>query len=78
MARSRKKLGDILVEWGVTTPDQIEKAVTMAKGSGRRLGDMFIETGVTSDDNVAKALAKQFGLEFVDLCVSDFCNYHHL
>jgi type IV pilus assembly protein PilB len=69
MARSRKKLGDILVEWGVTTPDQIEKAVTMARGSGRRLGDMLIETGVTSDDNIAKALAKQFGLEFIDLSI---------
>ena len=67
MARSRKKLGDILVEWGVTTPDQIEKAVAMARGSGRRLGDMLVEMGASSDDNVAKALAKQFGLEFVDL-----------
>ena len=67
MARSRKKLGDILVEWGVTTPDQIEKAVAMARGSGRRLGDMLVEMGASSDDDVAKALAKQFGLEFVDL-----------
>ena len=34
MARSRKKLGEILIGWGVITPDQAVRAANVAKGSG--------------------------------------------
>jgi hypothetical protein len=67
MARSRKKLGDILVGWGVVTPEQVEKATVQAKTSGKRLGDTMVEAGYAKEDQVAKALANQFGMEYVDL-----------
>lgn len=67
MARSRKKLGEILVGWGVITPDQADKASALAKGSGKRMGEALVEAGFVKEDQVAKALANQFGLEFVDL-----------
>src|ERR1051325_11546036 len=67
MARSRKKLGEILVGWGVITNDQAEKAATLAKGSGKRLGDALVEAGFAKEEQVAKALANQFGMEYVDL-----------
>ncbi len=67
MARSRKKLGDILQEWKVITPDQADKASQVAKGSGKRFGDVLVELGMAKEDQVAKALASQFGWEFVDL-----------
>jgi type IV pilus assembly protein PilB len=67
MARSRKKLGEILVEWRAVTNDQVEKAVASAKGTGKRLGEVLSESGSVKDDQVAKALASQFGWEYVDL-----------
>ena len=67
MARSRKKLGDILVGWGVVTAAQVETAMKAAAGSGKRLGEALIESGVTTEDQVAKALANQFGMEYVDV-----------
>jgi type IV pilus assembly protein PilB len=67
MARSRKKLGEILVGWGAVTNEQVEKAVGLSKASGKRLGDVLVEQGFTREDQVAKALANQFGLEYVDL-----------
>lgn len=67
MARSRQKLGEILVEWRAVTPDQVEKATVDAKKSGKRLGEALVEAGFVKDDQVAKALAKQFGWEYVDL-----------
>ena len=67
MARSRKKLGDILVEWKVINPAQAEQAATAAKQSGKRMGDVLVEMGFAKDDQVAKALANQFGLEYFDL-----------
>jgi len=66
MARSRKKLGEILVGWGVVTPAQVEAAAKTAAASGKRLGEALIEAGV-GEDQVAKALANQFGMEYVDL-----------
>src|SRR5262245_30611886 len=67
MARSRRKLGDILVGWGVMSAAQADQASQMAKGSGKRLGDTIIEAGFAKEDQVTKALANQFGMEFVDL-----------
>ncbi len=66
MARSKKKLGEILLGWGVATADQVEGAATKAKSSGKRLGDALVEAGVP-EEQVAKALANQFGMEYVDL-----------
>jgi type IV pilus assembly protein PilB len=67
MARSRKKLGEILVGWGVVTAEQVEEASRKARTSGKRLGDALIELGYVTDDVVTKALANQFSMEYVDL-----------
>jgi type IV pilus assembly protein PilB len=67
MARSRKKLGEILMGWGAISQDQLDKAVGLAKASGKRLGEVIVESGFTREDQVAKALANQFGLEYIDL-----------
>lgn len=67
MARSNKKLGDILIEWGALSPDQLSQAEELAKGSGKRLGDAIIEAGFAPEEHVTKATAQQFGLDFVDL-----------
>ena len=67
MARSRKKLGKILAEWGVVSADQADRAAKTGKSSGKRIGEVLVEAGACKEEHVAKALAKQFGLEFVDL-----------
>ena len=67
MARSRKKLGDILVGWGMISQGQADQASAAALSSGRRLGDVLVEMGFAKEDQVAKALANQFGMEFIDL-----------
>src|SRR6185295_2962679 len=74
MARSRKKLGEILVGWGIITPDQADKAVVAAKASGKRMGESLVEQGSAKEDQVAKALANQFGMEFVDLSAAEMAN----
>jgi type IV pilus assembly protein PilB len=74
MARSRKKLGDILVGWGVLKPEQVDQAVKVARGSGKRLGEVLTELGFASEDHVAKGLANQFGYEFIDLSQGSAAN----
>ncbi|MEX2218963.1 MAG: ATPase, T2SS/T4P/T4SS family, partial [Phycisphaerales bacterium] len=67
MARSRKKLGEILVGWGVITATQADQAVQMAKGAGKRLGEVLVDAGFAKEEQVAKAIATQFNYEYVDL-----------
>ncbi|MBN1765794.1 MAG: Flp pilus assembly complex ATPase component TadA [Sedimentisphaerales bacterium] len=67
MARKRKKLGDILVAWGVLDQKDVEKAVQYANSSHRRLGDALVEMNLVDEDQVTKAMATQFDLEYVDL-----------
>ncbi len=71
MARSRKKLGEILISWGVASQDQIDKASAQAKTTGKRLGEVLVEMNIANEDQVAKALANQFGVEYVDLSTSE-------
>ena len=74
MARSRTKLGDILVSWRTISKEQAEKAAAVAKGSGKRLGEVLTELGFASEEAVAKALANQFGMEYVDLSAHGAAN----
>ncbi len=67
MARTRKKLGQLLVEWGNVTEQQVEQALGAASGGGKRIGEALIEIRAVKEEDVAKALAAQFDLEFVNL-----------
>ena len=67
MARSRKKLGQILAKWGIVTEAQVDEALKVAAGSGKRIGQTLVELEYATEDDVAKALASQFGMEYIDL-----------
>jgi len=67
MARSRKKLGQILVAQGVINAEQATQGTTESKKTGKRIGEALIELGFVSEDQVLKALAAQFGMKYVDL-----------
>jgi type IV pilus assembly protein PilB len=71
MARKRKKLGEILVEWGVVTEAQVEQALGIARGSGKRIGEALVEAALAKEEQVAKALAAQFDMEYLDLTGDD-------
>jgi type IV pilus assembly protein PilB len=66
MARSRKKLGEILAGSGLVTSAEAEKAAKEGKKSGKRIGETLIEMGKATEEQVAQALATQFGLPYVD------------
>jgi type IV pilus assembly protein PilB len=71
MARKRKKLGEILREWGTIKENQVDQALGIAKGSGKRIGEALVEAGLCKEEDVAKALAVQFDMEFIDLDAPD-------
>ena len=62
-----KQLGDILLEGGHVTPDQLASAVEEQRRLGRSLGRVLVDLGVLSEGQLVAALATQIGLKFVDL-----------
>jgi len=68
-ARQRLRLGELLVQQGVLTPEQLEGALTERKRSGRRLGRILVEDGVATEDAIAQALAVQLQIPYLQLTV---------
>ncbi len=62
-----ESLGQILLDEGVVTREQLEKAMQMQHRSGGHLGRILVEQGVVTEQQLAKALSVQWGLEVVDL-----------
>ena len=67
MAKRRKKLGELLVDWGIISANSLADALSYAKDHGKRIGEALIEMELCGEDDVTKALATQFGLEYIDL-----------
>jgi type IV pilus assembly protein PilB len=62
-----KQLGDILLEGGLVTPEQLGGAVEQQQKLGRSLGRVLVDLGVLTEAQLVAALATQIGMEFVDL-----------
>ena len=67
MARSQKKLGEYLVEWGVIQPQEVEKALAHGKTKNLRIGEALVDLKLATEANVYKALAAQTNMEYVDI-----------
>ncbi len=63
----RKRLGDILLEQGAITEEQLRAALAQQQNRSVPLGRLLVEQGATDETTVARALAKQARLPFVDL-----------
>lgn len=62
-----KRLGEMLVDAGVLTEEQIDKAVEMQKGTGKRLGAVLLENGFINETQLIEVLRMQLGIDFIDL-----------
>lgn len=67
MKREKKRLGDILVQAGMITPDQLAGAIEAQKKTKDRLGKTLIQMGFITEENLIKTLAHQLKITFVNL-----------
>ena len=65
--KKTKKLGQILVEEGLITPQQLEQALHQQSRDDQPLGRILINRGMVKESDLVAALAKQIGFRFVDL-----------
>src|SRR3984957_10687799 len=67
MAKAQKKLGEILIEWGIISTREVAKAIEHGKAKGLRIGEALVDLKLCSEANVYKALAQQHNMEYIDL-----------
>src|SRR5580700_9189781 len=67
MAKQQKKLGEILIEWGIITQKEVTKALEHAKAKNLRIGEALVALNLCGEVNVYKALAQQHNMEYFDL-----------
>ncbi|MDE6747510.1 MAG: Flp pilus assembly complex ATPase component TadA [Lachnospiraceae bacterium] len=66
-SRKKLRLGDVLINSGVITEEQLEKGLQLQKGSGRKLGETLVDEGIVTEDNILRALSSQLKLGIIDL-----------
>ncbi|PHJ14278.1 general secretion pathway protein GspE [Fervidobacterium sp. SC_NGM5_G05] len=58
-----KKLGDVLIEKGIITPFELEKALETQSQLKKPLGEVLVQMGYCTWDDIVRALAEQYGIE---------------
>jgi type IV pilus assembly protein PilB len=70
-ARRHRRLGELLLEDGVLTADQLEEALAAQAnqpfGSRQKLGEVIVELGLADELRIARAVSNQLRLRFVTL-----------
>ena len=67
MSQQHKRLGDMLIESELITPDQLEMAILQQKRSSQMLGVTLIQMGLVTEPQVLQTLQHQLGLPLIDL-----------
>jgi type IV pilus assembly protein PilB len=67
MSQQHKRLGDMLIEAGLITSDQLSLAIQQQKRGGTLLGITLIQMGLVTEQQVLQTLHQQLGLPLVDL-----------
>lgn len=65
--KGKKRIGDILVEEGILTEEQLEEALKAAKAENKKIGEAITDLGFATEQDIAEALSSQLGFEYVNL-----------
>src|SRR5712692_2206329 len=63
----RRKLGQILIDLGLVTEDQLWEILEESKGSGSTVGQTALNRGLVDENQLFQALAEQHGMKIVDM-----------
>ena len=67
MKASNLKIGQILINSGAITEEQLEEVLKKQKTSKKRIADILVEDGIVTEQQVCKALEKQLLIPYLDL-----------
>lgn len=70
MSYTRERLGELLVQAGMLSEQQLETTLEQQRTSGEKLGRLLVNDGILTENQIAEALAEQKGLSYVRLTAS--------
>jgi type IV pilus assembly protein PilB len=63
----KKQLGELLIERGLITKAQLEKALEVQGAKGGLIGHILVVLGFTKEEEIAQALTVQYGFPYLPL-----------
>ena len=63
MLKEKKRLGEILVEGGLLSTEQLEQALPFQKKSGLKLGQFLVREGIVSESQIVDIISEQLDLK---------------
>lgn len=67
MRKKEKYLGEILINKGLITEDDLQDAIEEQLKNKKFLGKIFVDKGIISEDDLLRTLADQFDIDLVYL-----------
>lgn len=67
MAYTRERLGELLINAGLLSPEALNRALAVQAKEGGKLGEVLVRELVLDEEQIARVLAEQKGLEYVNL-----------
>lgn len=67
LKRKKVRIGDLLVETGVISEEQLQKALQRQRGTSRKIGETLVDEGYVTEEQIAHALSDQYHIEIIDL-----------
>ncbi|MBQ7614279.1 MAG: type II/IV secretion system protein [Butyrivibrio sp.] len=64
---ARKKIGELLIERGFITENELKFGLDMQKQTHAKLGEVFVTNEIISHEELSQTLGAQLGVEYVDL-----------
>ncbi|KAJ51625.1 type IV pilus assembly protein PilB [Clostridium tetanomorphum] len=67
MAKLRKRLGEILIDYGLITEDVLKRALDIQKKTGEKLGELLVTKGFATNEQIVEAVRRQLGIDYINL-----------
>lgn len=62
---TRKRLGELLVEQGLLSEEQVQDALRMQHQTGLLFGETLVQQNLITEDKMVAVLVSQFGIPFI-------------
>lgn len=63
----RKRLGDLLIEVNMITPQDLERVLEIQKRTGKKLGEILLDEKLVTEQDIIQVLEFQLGIPHVEL-----------
>ena len=62
---SRKKLGELLIEQGLLSEQQVQDTLRLQHQTGKLFGECLVENKLITEEKLVAVLVSQFGIPFI-------------